>query len=334
MSDSIRSASIVGDGAMGTLCALLLAERGTSVTLWGRNSEHIEALREDRENRRYLPGFSIPEAINLTADDAAIFQDADIIVSAVPCQYLRAIWMRLQPHIGEGLRVVSVTKGIEIDTLKLPTQVIRSCIPNPTLACLTGPCIAPEVAAQKPATVVVAADTQNFAADVQQGMSTPHFRVYTSDDLTGVEIAAAVKNVIALAAGLCDGIGAGDNAKASLMTRGLVEITRLGSALGAREETFRGLAGVGDLFTTCVSKVGRNRSAGERLGRGESVDQVVASTSSVIEGIPTTRSVLELAQKHSVELPIVSAMADVLFAARCPNEAVDELMTRPLRRES
>lgn len=334
MPDSIRSATIVGDGAMGTLCALLLSERETAVTLWGRDPEHVQQIADDQENRRYLPGYPIPEGVRVTSDDAASFENAELIISAVPCQYLRAIWTRLAPHVPGGVPVVSVTKGIEIDTLQLPTQILRDCIPGREFACLTGPCIAPEVAAQKPATVVVAGDSDHLAECVQHGVSTRHFRVYTSGDLPGVELAAAAKNVIALAAGLCDGLGAGDNAKASLLTRGLVEITRLGCAMGGREETFRGLAGIGDLFTTCVSKVGRNRSAGERLGRGESVDQVIASTSSVIEGIPTTRSVLELAQKHGVELPIVSAMADVLFAGRCPTEAVDELMTRPLRRES
>ncbi|MHC5110729.1 MAG: NAD(P)H-dependent glycerol-3-phosphate dehydrogenase [Planctomycetota bacterium] len=333
MNMAIERASVVGDGAMGTLCSMLLSGRGSKVLLWGRDPEHVATISEARENRRFLPGYTLDDQVTLVSDDGQAFQDCSIIISAVPCQHLRSVWSRLKTHVPQGVPVISVTKGIEVDTLTLPTDVIRECLGDVSVACLSGPCIAPEVAAQKPATVVVASHDEVTAELVQKGMSASYFRVYTSNDLIGVEVAAAAKNVIALAAGMCDGLGAGDNAKASLLTRGLVEITRLGVAMGAREATFRGLAGVGDLFTTCVSKIGRNRSAGERLGRGESVDQVIASTESVIEGIPTTRSVLELARRKSVELPIVSAMAEVLFEGRCPDEAVEELMTRPLRSE-
>ncbi len=330
MPQAISRATVVGDGAMGTLCALLLADRSVGVTLWGRDAAHVQTIQSERENRRYLPGHALPDSIKITGDDSEAFGDPDVIVSAVPCQFLRSIWMRLRGVAPKGVPVISVTKGIEIETLLLPTQIIGECLGSISAACLSGPCIAPEVAAKKPASVVIASEQTETASMVQQGLSANYFRVYTSEDPIGVEVAAAAKNVIALAAGLCDGIGAGDNAKASLITRGLAEITRLGVAMGAQESTFRGLAGIGDLFTTCVSKIGRNRSAGERLGRGEKVDQIIASTDSVIEGVSTTRSVLDLARREGVELPIVAAMAEVLFDGRSPGDAVEALMTRPL----
>lgn len=333
MASRITRATVIGDGAMGTLCSLLLSECGASVTLWGHRSEDIECLATDRENRRYLPGHPFPDTMTVVSDDSAAFPDPDVIISAVPCQFIRGVWQRLGSHAPRTTPVVSVAKGIEVGTLLLPTQIIKECLGKVTVGCLSGPSIAPEVAAKKPATVVVAAEDPDIAALVQHGISTKYFRVYASDDLIGVELAGAVKNVIALAAGLCDGLGGGSNAKASLLTRGLVEITRLGVAMGALPETFHGLAGVGDLCTTCISKLSRNRTAGERLGRGEKVEQVLAATDSVIEGIPTTKSVLKLAARHKVELPIVSAMAEVLFEGRSPTEAIETLMTRPLRSE-
>lgn len=320
---------------MGTLCALLLSERGMQVTLWGISPEHVAALARDGENRRYLPGYRFPEALRVVSDDHAAFAGRpQLVVSAVPTQYMRAVWKRLAWVTPRSVPVVSTAKGLELDTLKLPTAILRDCLSANPLACLSGPSIAPEVAARKPAGVVAASEVASVAEGVQRAFSTAHFRVYTSADLLGVELAGAVKNVIALAAGMCDGLGAGDNAKASLLTRGVVEIARLGAAMGAKADTFRGLAGVGDLFTTCVSRIGRNRSAGEKIGRGASAAEVTASTPSVIEGIATTRSVLELARRHGVEMPIVSAVASVLFEGVHPTDAITALMTRPLRAES
>lgn len=316
------------------MCALLLAERGTRVTLWGLFPENIAAIKRDRENKRFLPGFTLPESISFVSDPSLAFDEPTLIVSAVPCQYVRSVWERFAKHVPRNVPIVSGTKGIEVDTLLLPTAILRECVGEAPLACLSGPSIAPEVAARKPASVVVAAENPAVARLVQRAFSTNYFRVYTSSDLIGVELAGAVKNVIALAAGIGDGIEAGDNGKAALLTRGLVEITRLGVAVGASAETFRGLAGVGDLFTTCVSKVGRNRTAGERIGRGATAEEAIAATASVIEGIPTTKSVLALAARHNVEMPIVSAMASVLFEGRRPADAIEALMTRQLRRES
>jgi len=327
-------ATIVGDGAMGTLCALLLAEHGTEVTMWGAFPDHIAKLAEDRANKQFLPGYPFPKSMTVVSDVSEAFDDPAMIVSAVPCQYMRSVWERFAAHVPRGVPIVSVAKGIEVGTLLRPTAIIRDCVGDVPVAALSGPSIAPEVAAKKPASVVVGAEDPAVAERAQVGFSTEYFRVYTSTDPVGVELAGASKNVIALSAGICDGIEGGCNAKASLVTRGLVEITRLGVALGASADTFRGLAGVGDLMTTCISPVSRNRTAGERIGRGATAEEVVGATSSVIEGIPTTQSVLALAQQHDVEMPIVSAIASVLFGGRRPADAIRELMTRPLKSES
>ncbi len=333
MSIPISRACVVGDGAMGTVCALILCEQGINVTLWGRSPAHVESLCRDRENKKYLSGFSFPDSLKVTNDADIAFSGAELIVSAVPVQFMRGIWSKLAGHFQSGVPIVSVAKGIEITTLLLPSAIMKACLSHVSTACLSGPSIASEVAAHKPASLVVASDDESVAKLVQQSFSTSYVRVYSSTDHVGVELAGAAKNVIAIAAGICDGIGAGDNAKASLLTRGLVEIARLGEVFDAHPETFRGLAGVGDLFTTCVSKVGRNRSAGERIGRGETTEQVLATTASVIEGIPTTRSIVELANKHEVEMPIVEAISAVLFEGESPAEAIERLMTRRLRSE-
>lgn len=327
--------TVIGDGAMGTVCALLLASRGTQVTLWGRSKDHIAQLEADRENKCYLPGFPFPKNLRVVSKAGQAFSGSgpDLIVSAVPCQFMRSVWMGLSEVTPKRLPIVSVSKGIEIDTLLTPTEIISDCLSDVRVACLSGPCIAPEMAARHPTSVVVASAHQQDATLIQEGFSTDYFRVYTNPDLMGVEVAGAVKNVIAIAAGISDGLGLGDNAKAALVTRGLVEITRLGLAMKASPETFAGLAGVGDLVTTCISKIGRNRSAGQRIGQGESAQTVIETTKSVIEGIPTTKAVLELAQKHHVELPIVAGMATVLFENVAPSDALRKLMTRPLRKE-
>ena len=333
MSSPIQSVTVVGDGAMGTLCALMLAEKGCHARLWGVSPDHVETLRTDRENRRYLSGRPFLPTITPVHDLDDVFDEPDLIVSAVPCQFMRSVWQRLAPVTPSGVPIVSVAKGIEVGTLRLPTEIITDCVRATATACLSGPNIAPEIAEKKPAGAVVASDDTAVARAAQACFSSDYYRVYAGNDRLGVEIAGATKNVIAVAAGICDGIEAGDNAKAALVARGLVEITRLGVAMGAREETFYGLAGVGDLVTTCISKVGRNRSAGERIGRGESAADVITQTSSVIEGIPTTRSVLKLAQRHEVEMPIVEGVAAVLFEGRDPRDAIRDLMTRPLAHE-
>ncbi|HUT61378.1 MAG TPA: NAD(P)H-dependent glycerol-3-phosphate dehydrogenase [Phycisphaerae bacterium] len=330
--------SIVGDGAMGTLCAILLAENGVSVRLWSAFAEAADELARTRVNRRFLPGHRLPESVEVTGRDELALEGAGLIVSAVPAQFARAVWQRLRAHCPAGVPVCSVTKGIENKTLLRPTEVIADALgagggaPRP-MAALSGPSIAPEVADRHPATVTVACGQTALARRVQELLSGPCFRVYTNTDVVGVEVAGATKNVVAIAAGILDGLSAGYNAKAALLTRGLVEITRLGSAMGARAETFAGLAGMGDLVTTCFCPIGRNRSLGEAIGGGRTLRQALEATESVVEGVATTESVVELAARHGVEMPITQAVHSVLFEGVRPADAIADLMARPLKAE-
>lgn len=329
----IEQVAIIGDGQMATVCGVMLADRGIHVRMWGRSREHIEALKVTRENRRYLPGLKIPNRVSFTHDAQAVFSGAELILTAVPCQYMRAIWTSIRAHYPTDIPVASVSKGIENDSLLRPTQIVQDVLGDVPVVALSGPSIAAELANCLPATVVAASEDREVARLVQQTFSSQWFRVYTNTDLLGVELAGAMKNVIALAAGVVDGLKAGDNAKAALLTRGLVEIQRLGVAMGARPETFAGLAGMGDLVTTCISPMGRNRSAGELIGKGVKPEDVIKSTPSVIEGIPTTRSVVQLAARYGVEMPITEAVHSVLFEGKEVIATLSELMTRRLRDE-
>lgn len=331
--------TILGDGAMATVCSILLTQGGHGVTMWGAFEESIERLLQDREQRRLLPGARVPASVGLTANDAECFRGATMILSAVPTQYMRPVWQRLAPHVPASVPIVSVAKGIENNTLLRPTQVIadvlrrRKAAPDGDacdwpLAAMSGPNIAAELARYLPATAVAASESVQLAQRVQSVFSTEWFRVYTNPDVIGVELAGAIKNIIAIAAGIIDGLAAGNNAKAALVTRGLVEISRLGVAMGAMPETFHGLAGLGDLITTCVSPHGRNRTVGERIGKGQKLEQVLASMDSVAEGVPTTRSVRELARRHDVEMPITEAVYSVLFEDKDVLHALSDLMTR------
>lgn len=328
----VEQITIIGTGQMATVCAVMLADRGIHARMWGRR-ETIEALKTTRENKTYLPGLRIPDRVSFTTDPEAAFRGAELVVSAVPCQYMRGVWESIADAAPRDVPVVSVAKGIENETLQRPTQILRDVLGGVAVASLSGPSIAAELARCLPATVVVAGDPPELGRLVQDAFSSQWFRVYTNDDLLGVELAGAMKNVIALAAGILDGLKAGDNAKAALLSRGLVEITRLGTTMGARKETFAGLAGLGDLVTTCVSPMGRNRSAGEQIGRGMKAEAVIAGTPSVIEGIPTTRSVVQLARRYDVEMPITEAVHAVLFEGKEVIATLSELMARRLKDE-
>ncbi|MBL7133701.1 MAG: NAD(P)-dependent glycerol-3-phosphate dehydrogenase [Phycisphaerae bacterium] len=330
--------AVIGDGAMGTVCAIMLAENGCAVRLWSAFPDAAERLARMRENERFLPGYRLPDGIAVTGDDTRALAGAEFAVSAVPTQYIRGVWTRLAAYCPAGLGLCSVAKGIENGTLLRPTQVLADVLDGGEagarpIAALSGPSIAPEVADHLPATVVVASSDYALARRVQELMSRPYFRIYTNPDVVGVELAGATKNVIAIAAGLLDGLAGGCNAKAALLTRGLVEITRLGEAMGASGETFAGLAGAGDLVTTCFSPVGRNRSFGESVGKGMTVDEALAATNSVVEGVATTAGVVELARRHGVEMPITLAIHHVLTGRSSPAQAIAELMTRPLKAE-
>lgn len=331
-----RRISIIGDGAMATVCAVMLAENGHDVRLWSAFADAAEALARTRRSR-FLPEARLPDGVEVTAEDSEALGERDLAVSAVPTQFVRRVWERLAPACPAGLPLCSVAKGIEQNTLLRPTQILRDVLDGGaggrSVAALSGPSIAPELVRRRPATVAAASESAELAAEVQRLFTRPYFRVYTNDDLIGVELAGATKNVIAIAAGILDGLEAGDNAKAALLTRGLAEITRLGVALGARPETFAGLAGVGDLVTTCISPVGRNRSFGEAIGRGSTAEEALAATESVVEGVATTVSVTALAAQAGVEMPITAAVHDVLFGGTAPKDAIHELMTRPTKAE-
>lgn len=335
--------TIIGNGSMATVCALLLESRGASVTIWGRSRQHMDELIQTRQNNRYLPGHRIPESIRLTADDAQALASPDLIVTAIPTQFMRQIWTRLAPHVPSGVPIASVAKGIETETMLRPTQIVADVLasgghddpdkPARPLAAISGPSVADELARCLPATVCVASDDEQLGKLIQKTFNCHWFRVYTNHDLLGVELAGATKNVIALAAGILDGLQAGINAKSALLSRGLAEITRLGVAMGARQETFFGIAGVGDLATTCFSPTGRNRTCGEQLGKGRKLDDILQTIHGVVEGVPTTRSVVALAEKYRVEMPITQAIHQVLFEGLDPIEGIASLMSRELKSE-
>lgn len=324
---------VIGDGGWGTALALVAVANGHAARLWGYDAAYVEETRRRRENVRFLPGVALAAALELTGDDAAAARGATLLVSAVPTQYLRPTMTRLAPHLPTGVPVVSVSKGLENGTLARPSGILVETIGPRPVAVLSGPSHAEEVARGGTTSVVVASDDAALAARVQQVFGNATLRVYATDDVLGVEIAAATKNVIAIAAGVCDGLGLGDNAKAALLTRGNAEITRLGRAMGARPETFAGLAGIGDLITTCTSRHGRNRGVGERLGRGEPIEKILGSMVQVAEGVRTAQSVAQLAKRVGVEMPISEQVQKMLFEGQRPRDALHELMTRTPRAE-
>ena len=319
---------------MATVCSILLTQGGHRVTMWGAFEASIERLLQDREQRRLLPGVKVPSEVRLTANDSEAFDGATMILSAVPTQYMRSVWTRLKPFVPGGVPIVSAAKGIENDTLLRPSQILADVLGHGVgrkhneLAVISGPNIAAEIAKYLPATAVVASESEPVARQVQQAMSTQWFRLYTNNDVTGVELAGATKNVVAIAAGILDGLGAGNNAKSALVTRGLVEITRLGVAMGAQHATFGGLAGLGDLITTCVSPQGRNRTVGEQIGKGRKLADVLANMDSVAEGVTTTKAVRMLAARHNVEMPITEEVYAILFDNKEVISALTDLMTR------
>jgi len=325
----ITRAAILGDGAMGTLSALLLATNGIGVRLWSAFPEHVAEMRRDGANERFLPGVALPKGLLVSTDAAEVTLGADLVVVAVPSKYLRGVLERVRGALPRDGVYASVVKGIETESLLRPSEVFAQVAGPRRMVVLSGPCLAREVAARLPATVVAASPDGEAAEIVQEAYATPWFRVYTSDDAVGVELGGALKNVIAIAAGICDGLGLGSNAMAALVTRGLVEITRLGTALGARPETFTGLAGVGDLVTTCTSGLSRNHQVGREIGRGRPLEDVLADMGRVeAEGVQTTRSAVALAQREGIEMPITRQVHAVLFEGKPAPEALADLMRR------
>jgi glycerol-3-phosphate dehydrogenase (NAD(P)+) len=330
--------AIVGDGQMGLVLADLLAARGLHPHLWGPFPEPVEALRRTRRSPRL--DLELPASVAVIADPAEAIGGADLLVNAIPVQFMRPVWSQLLSNVNFGLfapprAIVSVSKGFEVGSWRRPSEILQEvwigdqiAAPPPGLAVLSGPTIAAELARRQPATMVAASVDPALATAVQETFGTPWMRIYASPDPLGVEVAGAVKNVIALAAGIVDGLGIGFNAKSALLARGLAEIVRLGMALGARPETFFGIAGVGDLATTCFSPEGRNRCCGEAVGRGGTLAEHLAGATSVVEGVETTRAVVELAAAQGIEMPIAAAVHAVLFDGVSPAEALAQLMNR------
>ena len=331
-----KQIAVLGAGSWGTALAVLLAEAGHAVTLWARREEAAERIRRERHNPSYLPDVAIPEDVRVTADLEASVEGADLWLVATPSQSVREVARRVAPLARRDLVVVSVAKGIENGTLLTTTQVLADvleAVPRGRIGVLYGPSHAEEVAEGKPTTVVAAAPDPDVAAAIQATFMAPSLRVYVNEDVIGVEIAGSAKNVLAIAAGISDGVGYGDNTKAAIVTRGIAEIKRLGLAMGAEAATFSGLAGIGDLVVTCMSRHSRNRALGEAIGRGTSLAEAEGELRMVAEGVRTTASVHALAERHGVEMPITAAVHAVLFEGQRPEEAVDALMGREAKHE-
>lgn len=332
----MSSLTLFGAGSWGTALAVHLASAGRDVTLWARRPDAAERIRRTRRNPAYLPEVELPRTVRVTSDLEAAAGTSDLWALAVPSQNLRSVAERLRPFSQPDVPVVSLAKGIENETLSTMSQVlddVLASVPAAQIGVLYGPSHAEEVAEGRPTTVVAAAPDESIAQRIQGAFMTERLRVYVNTDVIGVEIGGSAKNVLAIAAGIGDGVGYGDNAKAALITRGITEIRRLGRALGARPETFAGLAGIGDLIVTCMSAHSRNRYLGEQIGQGRSLQEVVDSMDMVVEGVRTTQSIHDLAQRHNIEMPITEAVHAVLFEGRRPQVMVEELMTRSAKRE-
>ncbi|PRX95654.1 NAD(P)H-dependent glycerol-3-phosphate dehydrogenase [Allonocardiopsis opalescens] len=328
-------AAVLGGGSWGTTFSMVLSDAGTEVSLWARRPELVRAVNERHTNPDYLPGVELPAGVRATTDAAEALRGADFVVLAVPSQTLRANLLDWVPHIPAGTTVVSLMKGIELGTAKRMSEVVTDVlgVGPERVATLTGPNLAWEIAQRQPAVAVAACADQPTAERLQQACMTPYFRTYTNTDLIGCELGGAVKNVIALAVGVASGMGFGDNAKAALITRGLAETVRLAVALGADEHTMAGVAGMGDLVATCNSPLSRNRTFGEQLGRGHTLDEVISTTRQTAEGVKSSESILQLATAHGVEMPITEAVVGLLHKGLSPADAMQALMTRSAKPE-
>jgi len=328
--------AVIGAGAWGTALAKVLGDKGFPVRLWTRREEHARAMREARENVQYLPGPHLPDAVTPTSSLAEALSGAELVVLVIPSHAFRATLELAKPHLPPGAALVSATKGIENGTLMLVAEITEDVL-GPAVrdrfTVLSGPSFAKEVAQGIPTNVVVASRNEALCMEVQRTFATERLRVYSSDDPIGVEVGGALKNVIAIAAGACDGLGFGHNTRAALITRGLAEIARLALAKGGNVLSVAGLAGMGDLVLTCTGDLSRNRTVGFEMGRGKKLEDVLAGLGHVAEGVRTAKSAHELAAKLDVELPICNAVYSVLYEGKSPQKAVEEVLTRPLKRE-
>ncbi|MCI3224936.1 NAD(P)H-dependent glycerol-3-phosphate dehydrogenase [Streptomyces sp. NP-1717] len=327
--------AVFGTGSWGTAFAVILADAGCDVTLWARRREVVDAVNDTRTNPGYLPGVELPSSVRATTDPAEAARDAEFTVITIPSQTLRANLAEWASVLPADTVLVSLMKGVELGTTKRMSEVIGEVAKAPAdrVAVLTGPNLAREIAARQPAAAVVACTDEAVATRLQAACHTPYFRPYTNTDVVGCELGGAVKNVIGLAVGIADGMGLGDNTKASLMTRGLAETTRLGLAMGADPHTFSGLAGMGDLIATCSSPLSRNHTFGTNLGRGMTLEQTIAASTQTAEGVKSCQSVLDLARRHDVDMPITETVVSIVHEGKPPLVAVKELMARSAKPE-
>lgn len=326
--------SVLGAGSWGTALSLLLCNNGHDVILWSRRKEEAEELTEKREHISKLPGVELPPQMRFTSDLDKAVADRELLVMAVPSIAARGLARRISPKLPKGQMIVNVAKGIEENTLLTLSEQIEEEIPQADVAVLSGPSHAEEVGRKLPTTCVIGAHHKQTAETLQNIFMSPVFRVYISPDILGIELGAALKNVIALAAGTADGLGYGDNTKAALITRGITEISRLGIAMGAKADTFYGLSGIGDLIVTCASVHSRNRKAGYLIGQGRTMEQAMEEVKMVVEGVYSAKAAMGLAEKYQVELPIIAQVNKVLFEGKSPAKAVQELMLRDKKIES
>lgn len=322
--------TLLGSGAWGTALAIELNAAGHNVVVWGHNPTHVREINQTRANARYLPGITLNAAIEFTADLQHAVADSQFIVMATPSKALRETAAKLNGFSGT---IVSVSKGIEHDTGLTMAQILQQQLPKSRVAVLSGPTFAPEVARGMPSAAVAASASEEAAALTQEVFHRPAFRVYTNRDIIGVELGGALKNVIAIAAGMCDGLGFGDNSKAALVTRALAEMSRVGVACGAKARTFSGLSGLGDLTVTCFSRLSRNRALGERVGKGEKIADILPTLSAVAEGYPTAKSAAQLAAKLQIDAPIIRQVHAILYENKPPLEALHALVTRDSKSE-
>jgi glycerol-3-phosphate dehydrogenase (NAD(P)+) len=328
----VKRLAVLGAGSWGTALAIALAPRFEQIGLWARDRERAREIEELRENRRYLAGFRLHEEVAVSNDLRETLAGADAAISVVPSRYLRGVMEAAAPHIRRGTPVVSATKGIEEETLCRMSEVVGQAA-RARVAVMSGPTFAKEIAAGEPAAVVIASEETELAEEIQRAFATPALRFYASRDVAGVEVGAALKNVIALGAGICRGLGLGSNSVAALVTRGLAEITRLAIAMGGEARTLSGLAGLGDLVLTATGDLSRNRSVGMELGRGRKLDEILSQMTMVAEGVSTCGAARQLGILHGVDLPIIGKMYEVLYEAKEPRTAIRELMERPLTNE-
>ncbi len=331
--------AVIGSGSWGTAIAMVLSGKGVPTVLWGHNEEHQAALAKDRENQKYLPGFPFSPALEITSDLSEAVTNSEVICMVVPSHGYRAVFEQLQPYLQDGVRIVSAVKGIENNSLMTMTQVMEDVLDtNPkkesiVLSVLSGPSFAKEVAQGLPTAVTIGCSDIEDALKLQNIFGTKLFRVYAARDLIGLEISAALKNIVAIAAGISDGLGYGLNSRAALITRGLAEITRMGVAMGADPATFSGLSGLGDLVLTCTGDLSRNRSVGLKLGEGKKLPQILEEMQMVAEGVKTTKSVHDLMQRMGVDMPILEQVYQILYKNKDCSTAVTDLLTREFKVE-